>query len=179
MMKQTSKSCLISLHSKFSLLILLMARKVFLLVVPMSSAKGQIIACYHQIMKKLIPCRIVLHLVDSLTNGFSTCLVWTVDTDIIVVILGQLHHLLTLNPSARIWIAFGTGKAFKYLNINSISHAIGHDKSLALPIFHSLLAVILRQVSLARGRCQLGRLGNAIQKSPMLLYTWHLIPLCL
>ena len=81
--------------------------------------------------------RIVPHLVDSLTNGFSTCLVRTVDTDITFVILGQLHHLLTLNPSARIWIAFGIGKVFKYLNINSISHGIGHDKSLALPIFHS------------------------------------------
>ena len=34
-------------------------------------------------------------------------------------------------------MAFGTGKNFAYLDINSISHALGEQKSLALPVFHS------------------------------------------
>ena len=33
-------------------------------------------------------------------------------------------------------MAFGTGKAFSYLDINAICHALGQSKSLALPFFH-------------------------------------------
>ena len=51
--------------------------------------------------------------------------------------LASLIILLTLNLSAKIWVAFGTGKNFAYLDINSISRALGEQKSLALPVFHS------------------------------------------
>ena len=61
----------------------------------------------------------------------------TVDTDVVVIIIGKFYHLLTINSSVRIWIAFVAGKAFTYLNINSICHSLGEDKSLALPLFHS------------------------------------------
>ena len=80
----------------------------------------------------MLPCdheeadtRLLVHLVDALKNGCSTCVVHTVDTDI------------TINPSIRIWVAFGKGKAFTYLHINSICHSLGKNKSLALPVFHS------------------------------------------
>ena len=37
-----------------------------------------------------------------------------------------------------IWVAFGTGKSFRYLNINTISGHIGESRACALPVFHAL-----------------------------------------
>jgi len=62
--------------------------------------------------------RILLRLQDALTNDSSTCLVLTVDTDV-VEIIGKFHTLLTKHPAADIWIAFGTGKNFTYMHIKS------------------------------------------------------------
>ena len=80
--------------------------------------------------------RLLVHEIDSLSAGCSTCLVRTVDTDV-VILVGRFLYLLKLNVSANIWVAFVTRKNYKYLNINAICHALGEQKSLALPIFHS------------------------------------------
>ena len=69
--------------------------------------------------------RLLLHLVDALKNGCSTCIVRTGDTQIVIIPIGKFHHLLSINPSVRIWVAFGTRKAFTYLHINSIGHLLG------------------------------------------------------
>ena len=91
----------------------------------------------------MLPCnheeadtRILIHLLDALEHGSSTCLVRTVDTDVVVILIGKFHALLTQYPAANIWIAFGTGKNYTYLHVNTISHALGKDKSTALPVFH-------------------------------------------
>ena len=114
----------------------------------------------------MLPCdheeadtRLLVHLVDALKNGCSTCVVRTVDTDIVVILIGKFYQLLTINPSIRIWVAFGKGKAFTYLHINSICHSLGENKSLALPVFHSFTQ---HQDFLAKGRSRLGKLGSAI-----------------
>ena len=69
--------------------------------------------------RQMIPCdheeadtRLMVHVIDSLNAGCSKCLVRTVDTDVVVILVGKFHHLLTLNLSAKIWAAFGTGKFF-------------------------------------------------------------------
>ena len=59
------------------------------------------------------------------------------DTDVIVILIGKFHALLTMYPAAEIWVAFGTGKSYTYLHINAICQALGRDKSIALPVFHS------------------------------------------
>ncbi len=56
--------------------------------------------------------------IDSLMVGCSPCLIQTVDTDI-VILVGKFHYLHTLNTSVNIWVAFVTGKYYKYLSINS------------------------------------------------------------
>ena len=81
-----------------------------------------------------------------------------IDTDVVVIIIGKFHHLLTNNPSVRIWVACGTVKAFSYLDINAICHALGQSKSLALPFFHCFT---VRQDFLVRERSWPGKLGNA------------------
>lgn len=81
--------------------------------------------------------RILVHLQDAFNNGATTCLVRTVDTDVVVIIIGKLHAMLTDHPSADVWIAFGTGKSFTHIHVNEICNALGEYQSMALPVFHS------------------------------------------
>ncbi len=87
-------------------------------------------------MRKLIPGCLV-HLQDALRNGANTCLVRTVDTDVVVVLIGNFYAFISNHPAADLWVAFGTRKSFMYLHINTICNALGREKSMALPIFHS------------------------------------------
>ena len=91
----------------------------------------------------MLPCnheeadtRIMIHLLDALEHGASTCLVRTVDTDVVVILIGKFHAMVAKYPTADIWVAFGTGKSYTYLHINDICHSLGKEKSTALPIFH-------------------------------------------
>ncbi len=78
----------------------------------------------------------LIHLQDALDSGSTTCLVRTVDTDVVVIIIGKFHALLANHPAADIWIAFGTGKNFMYIHINAICSSLGRNKSMTLLIFH-------------------------------------------
>jgi hypothetical protein len=60
-----------------------------------------------------------------------------VDTDVIVILIGKFNILKNICPAADIWVAFGVGKRFTYIPINSIAEALGEDKCVALPAFHS------------------------------------------
>ena len=62
--------------------------------------------------------RLIIYLIDALKKGLSTCLVRTVDTDVIVVLIGKLPYLITINSDANIWVAFG--KNFANWHINTI-----------------------------------------------------------
>ena len=44
--------------------------------------------------------RLLIHLQDALQNGSTCCQVRTVDTDVLVILVGKMHYLLTLNPMA-------------------------------------------------------------------------------
>ena len=52
--------------------------------------------------------RILIHLQDALNNDATTCLLCTVDTDVIVIIAGKFYDLLQQQPAADISSAFGT-----------------------------------------------------------------------
>ena len=44
----------------------------------------------------------------------------TVDTDVIVVLVGVFHRMLQSQPLADIWVAFGVGKTYKLYSVNAI-----------------------------------------------------------
>ena len=44
-----------------------------------------------------------------------------------------MHRL----PDREVWLAFGTGKQFRYYPIHDIANSFGPQKSLALPVFHA------------------------------------------
>ena len=52
--------------------------------------------------------------------------------------LGKFSLLHKINSDAAIWVALGTGRNFKYLQINAVSRSLGEEKSLAMPYFHWL-----------------------------------------
>lgn len=81
--------------------------------------------------------RIILHILYVLQDGHSNVLVRTVDTDVVVLLIGHFHEIIGQYPLADIWVAFGMGKHFRHLNINTICNSLGECKSKALPLFHA------------------------------------------
>ena len=50
------------------------------------------------------------------------------------------------------WISFGTGRNFRYLHINAICNALGREKAIALPIFHSVTSCVTTSTFLGKGK---------------------------
>jgi hypothetical protein len=70
-------------------------------------------------------------------KGAKTVLVRTVDTDVIVILIGIFHDLLVVHSSAEIRVAFGMGKKYRFYHINAICRNLAESKSRALPVFHA------------------------------------------
>ena len=119
--------------------------------------------------------RMLIHLQDALENGANTCLVCTVDTDVIVIIVEKVHYLREQHPAADVWIEFGTGRNFRYLHINATCNVLGREKAIALPIFTQLLAVIQLLHFLGKGRSQHGMHRKHSQRLQRHFFTWLVI----
>ena len=59
----------------------------------------------------------------------------TVDTDVVVVAVAVAQDL---HSEDELWLAFGTGKGFRYLAANAIAAGLGPEEAQALPVFHAL-----------------------------------------
>ena len=64
--------------------------------------------------------RICLRVDDALNEGATTIVVRTVDTDVVVILVGIFHDLAQPHPGMQSWVGFGTGKHFRYYRVNSI-----------------------------------------------------------
>ena len=82
--------------------------------------------------------RIVVHVIRALQQDASTIHINTVDTDVVVVLIGKFHVIPLLNPQAVIWVAFGMGKDFCFFHINTVCANVGNDWSQSLPLFHAM-----------------------------------------
>ena len=165
-MTSISKNCLSFSPRKLCLQITLLAKK---------SLWHQVWECLpKELQDKWCPVtpeeadtRLLVNVIDLLSAGCSTCLVHTVDTNVFVILVGKFNYLLRLNVSAKIWVAFGTGKNYKYLNINSICHALGAQKNLWPYLYYfTVLQVAIRlQLSWVRERKLHGKPGILSQKN--------------
>ena len=79
--------------------------------------------------------RMMLHVAHAAQHGHHKILVRTVDTDVVVLAVMVAE---TLPAEDEVWLAFGTGKHFRYLAAHQIAVCLGPEKSLALPMFHAL-----------------------------------------
>ena len=57
--------------------------------------------------------RLVVHILHALEQGLKRIEVRTVDTDVIVILVGAFVALTRAQPLADIWIAFGMGKDYR------------------------------------------------------------------
>lgn len=81
--------------------------------------------------------RIIIHLLHALEAGSRKIKVRTVDTDILVILIGHFFSLLQSYPDLELWIVLGVGKDYCYYKINNIWEKLGESKSRSLPAFHA------------------------------------------
>lgn len=81
--------------------------------------------------------RIVVHIVHALQHGAKTVQVRTVDTYVLVILVGHFFDLLQLQPDLELRVAFGVGKDFCFHHINTISQSLGERIARALPVFNA------------------------------------------
>ena len=62
-------------------------------------------------------------------------LIRTVDTDVVVLPVFPINHL---PAGCELWLAFGTGKNFRYLAVHQIAASLVPVISCTLPIVHAL-----------------------------------------
>ncbi len=56
------------------------------------------------------------------------------DTDVVVLAISVVEEIKV----EELWVAFGTGKHFRYTAAHAIASSLGSDKSRALPAFHAV-----------------------------------------
>ena len=66
-------------------------------------------------------------------EGYTKFLIRTVDTDVVILAVYVVQKVQV----RHLWVAFGTGKGFRYLAIHEIVNSLGPDKSRAMPMFHA------------------------------------------
>ena len=88
----------------------------------------------------------------------------TVDTDVVVILLGAFFELSQAQPLVDIWIAFGMSKNYRFYNINTMCNILGEQKSRAIPVFHSLTGSDTTSFFKGKGKSQLGRHGKSMKK---------------
>ena len=64
-------------------------------------------------------------------------MVHTGDTDVVVILLTNFHHIMAVNPAAEIWISFKAGKTTKMISLNTIAANLGNTTCKAMALFHA------------------------------------------
>lgn len=83
--------------------------------------------------------RIIVHLLHAVTSDHAqTIQVRTVDTDVIIILVGMLHVIHEHNPECEVWVAFGMGRNYSIKHVNNICRLLGEHKARSLPVFHAL-----------------------------------------
>ncbi len=104
------------------------------------STNGSEVVCIPPNTTHLAPCnheeadtRMILHLADAVDKGFLKILLRTVDSDVVVLCVAVVAKISV----RELWIAFGTGKHFRYIAAHEIAASLGPNKSQVLPMFHA------------------------------------------
>ena len=68
----------------------------------------------------------LLHVSHAANHGHHNIIIKTVDTDVVVLAVSVAQGLL---PEDELWLAFGTGKSFRYLAAHEIAAGLGPEKA--------------------------------------------------
>ena len=81
--------------------------------------------------------RVIIHLLHAAATGHKKIVIRTVDTDILIILIGQFHLIRDQYEDIDVSVAFGTGKDYIIHNINNVCSKLGKDVSQSLPTFHA------------------------------------------
>ena len=81
--------------------------------------------------------RLIVHVIDALKYEHRSIEICTVDTDVVVIVIGLFHKLHRMYEDMDIWIKFGVGKNLTHFSINALCISLQERKSSAMPIFHA------------------------------------------
>ena len=56
----------------------------------------------------------------------------------VAILAGKLNLFRDINLGVNLWVAFGMGRNFSLISINSIGDFLGEARSVSLPVFHAL-----------------------------------------
>ena len=60
---------------------------------------------------------ITVHVLHALNKGYNQVSIHTVDTDVVVILMGLFPDLIAMYPSASIWIGLGMGKYLQNMRV--------------------------------------------------------------
>ena len=66
-----------------------------------------------------------IHIMNALEEGNNTFLVRSVDSDVVIILLGKLDEIMTRYPDTDIWIRFGKGNTLTNISLTSVFKNIG------------------------------------------------------
>ena len=70
---------------------------------------------------------------DATKQGYTKVSICTVDTDVVFLAVAAAERF----SIDELWVAFGTGKSFRFLVVHEMAQALGPDKCRGLPAFHA------------------------------------------
>ena len=111
--------------------------------------------------------RIIVHLFHSVRRGNKKILIRTVDTDVLVILLGEFDKVSEICPDLDLWIALGVGKDFAFYSINTIYNEIGAKKHSCCQCSTPFLDVTLLPPSMVKVKRVFGRHGKLFQRLQM------------
>ena len=77
--------------------------------------------------------RILLHIKDAINYEYKDTIIRTVDTDVVVLAVAYFQDMGNIG---NFWIAFGTGKDFRYIPVHKLARCIGPDMANRQILFH-------------------------------------------
>ena len=105
-----------------------------------STEQANVLCTQSRDVSMLAPCtqeeadtRIFLHVNDIVNEGHSKISIRTVDTDVLILAVTVSQSLNMI----ELWVAFGTGKHFRFIAAHEIANTLGPNRCTALPLFHA------------------------------------------
>ncbi|KAG7158106.1 hypothetical protein Hamer_G030256 [Homarus americanus] len=77
----------------------------------------------------------LLHESHAAQQGHHKILIRTMDLDLVVLAVSVVQGM---HQEDELWLAFGTGKSFRFLTAHEMAACLGPKKAQALPMFHAL-----------------------------------------
>ena len=86
--------------------------------------------------------RMFIHVMHALEEGNRTFMIQTVDTDVIVILLGKFNDVFSRYPDFDVWIKFGDQKSRQHIHLKTVVNKIGLRISRGLPFFHAKVRIV-------------------------------------